>query len=285
MTGSGRPGSGIPADIRTDVAHPARVYDYWLGGKDNFDADRAAAQQVLRVMPEILDTVRGNRRFMVRAVGFLRDTGIRQFLDIGSGLPSSPNVHEIAQEVDGEIRVVYVDNDPVVLTHGHAMLATNTHTTVVQADIRRPEDIISNPVVREFIDFSQPVGLLLLAILHHLNDQEDPAGIAARLRGELPHGSYVAISHFLNPGQEHPEEAERAARAEKLFNENLGTGRWRTREEILAFFGDLDLLEPGLVPLPLWRPPGQPDGIPLLGQGAELDPIHYSFVGGLARKA
>jgi hypothetical protein len=272
--------------IDTSVPNIARVYNLMLGGKDHFAADRQVAELALQIAPDAPKTARANRLFLKRVVGYLAaQAGIRQFLDIGSGLPSYGNVHEIAQEVDGEIRVVYVDNDPVVLTHGHAMLATNTHTTVVQADIRRPEDIISNPVVREFIDFSQPVGLLLLAILHHLNDQEDPAGIAARLRGELPHGSYVAISHFLNPGQEHPEEAERAARAEKLFNENLGTGRWRTREEILAFFGDLDLLEPGLVPLPLWRPPGQPDGIPLLGQGAELDPIHYSFVGGLARKA
>ena len=271
--------------IDTSVPNIARVYNLMLGGKDHFAADRQVAELALQIAPDAPKTARANRLFLKRVVGYLAaQAGIRQFLDIGSGLPSYGNVHEIAQEVDGEIRVVYVDNDPVVLTHGHAMLATNTHTTVVQADIRRPEDIISNPVVREFIDFSQPV-LLLLAILHHLNDQEDPAGIAARLRGELPHGSYVAISHFLNPGQEHPEEAERAARAEKLFNENLGTGRWRTREEILAFFGDLDLLEPGLVPLPLWRPPGQPDGIPLLGQGAELDPIHYSFVGGLARKA
>jgi hypothetical protein len=272
--------------IDTSVPNIARVYNLMLGGKDHFAADRQVAELALQIAPDAPKTARANRLFLKRVVGYLAaQAGIRQFLDIGSGLPSYGNVHEIAQEVDGEIRVVYVDNDPVVLTHGHAMLATNTHTTVVQADIRRPEDIISNPVVREFIDFSQPVGLLLLAILHLLNDQEDPAGIAARLRGELPHGSYVAISHFLNPGQEHPEEAERAARAEKLFNENLGTGRWRTREEILAFFGDLDLLEPGLVPLPLWRPPGQPDGIPLLGQGAELDPIHYSFVGGLARKA
>lgn len=272
--------------IDTSVPNIARVYNLMLGGKDHFAADRQVAELALQIAPDAPKTARANRLFLKRAVGYLAaQAGIRQFLDIGSGLPSYGNVHEIAQEVDGEIRVVYVDNDPVVLTHGHAMLATNTHTTVVQADIRRPEDIISNPVVREFIDFSQPVGLLLLAILHHLNDREDPAGIAARLRSELPHGSYVAISHFLNPGQEHPEEAERAARAEKLFNENLGTGRWRTREEILAFFGDLDLLEPGLVPLPLWRPPGQPDGIPLLGQGAELDPIHYSFVGGLARKA
>ena len=272
--------------IDTSVPNIARVYNFMLGGKDNFAADRQVAELALQIAPDAPKTARANRLFLKRVVGYLAaQAGIRQFLDIGSGLPSYGNVHEVAQEVDAEIRVVYVDNDPVVLAHGRAMLATNPRTTVVQADIRLPEDIVSSPAVREFIDFSQPVGLLLLAILHHLNDHEDPAGIAARLRAELPHGSYVAISHFLNPGQEHPEEAERAARAEKLFNENLGTGRWRAREEILAFFGDLDVLEPGLVPLPLWRPPGQPDGTPLLGQGAKLDPIHYSFVGGLARKA
>ena len=132
MTGSGQPENGVPADIRTDIAHPARVYDFWLGGKDNFAADRAAAEQVMQVMPEILDTVRDNRQFLARAVRFLRDAGIRQFIDVGSGLPSSPNVHEVAQSGHTAARVVYVDNDPVVFLHAEALMAGNGATTVVR---------------------------------------------------------------------------------------------------------------------------------------------------------
>lgn len=272
--------------IDTDTPNIARVYDFLIGGKDNFAVDRQVAEMALAIAPDGPKTARANRMFLQRVVHYLAaQAGIRQFLDIGSGLPSHGNVHEIAQQVDAGAPVVYVDNDPVVLVHGRAMLATNPSTTVIQGDIRRPEEILGNAELREFIDFSQPVGLLLLAILHHVNDDEDPAGIAARLRHALPPGSYVAISHFLNPGQEHPDVAEQAVAGEKLFNEKLGTGRWRTREEVLSYFGDLDLLEPGLVPLPLWRSPGDPDDVPLLGQGAKLDPIHYSFVGGLARKA
>jgi hypothetical protein len=271
--------------LDTDTPNIARVYDYLIGGKDNFAADRQVAQMALRIAPDGPKTARANRQFLKGVVRYLAaEVGLRQFLDIGSGLPSHGNVHEVAQQVDPGIRVVYVDNDPVVLVHGRAMLATNPHTTVIQADIRQPDDILNRPEVREFIDFSQPVGLLLLAILHHVNDDEDPAGIAARLCGELAAGSYLAISHFLNPGAEHPEVARQAAAGEKLFNEHLGTGRWRTRKEILEYFGDLELLKPGLVPLPLWRPPTVPDDIPLLGQGATLDPIHHSFAGGLARK-
>ena len=143
MTGSSRPENGVPADIRTDVAHPARVYDYWLGGKDNFAADRAAAEQVLQVMPEILDTIRGNRQFLLRAVRFLRDAGIRQFIDVGSGLPSSPNVHEIAQADNTGARVVYVDHDPVVFSHARTMTAKNDGTDVVWADLRDPDAVLS----------------------------------------------------------------------------------------------------------------------------------------------
>ena len=183
MTGSGRPGNGIPADIRTDVAHPARVYDYWLGGKDNFGADQAAAEQVMQVMPEILDTVRGNRQFMVRAVGFLRHAGIRQFLDIGSGLPSSPNVHEIAQAGNTGARVVYVDHDPVVFSHAGAMTAKNDGAGVVWADLRDTGEVLSG--AGKLLDFTRPVGLLFVGCLHHIPDSGDPAGIVARYLAAL----------------------------------------------------------------------------------------------------
>ena len=160
MTGSGQPGNGVPADIHTDIAHPARVYDYWLGGKDNFAADGAAAEQVQQVMPEILDTVRGNPQFLVRAVRFLRDAGIRQFIDLGSGLPSSPNVHEVAQSGDTGARVVYVDNDPVVSVHAEALMARNHTTAVVQADLRDVDEVLSR--AGELLDFARQAGLLFV---------------------------------------------------------------------------------------------------------------------------
>ncbi len=266
-------------NIRIDTSKPsiARVYDFFLGGKDNFAIDRQVGEATLRIAPDAPAAGRANRAFLRRVVRHLAaEAGIRQFLDIGSGLPTQGNVHEVAQEVAPEARVVYVDNDPIVLVHGRALLATNGSTTVVEADIRDPESILTHPGIRTLIDFDQPVALLLFAILHHVNDHEDPQGIAARFREVLPSGSYLALSHFHNPGPGMPEVSAQATSAEKLFNENLGTGRWRTRDEILAFFGDMPLLEPGLVPLAEWRP--EPDAF------VERGITYHTFVGGVARK-
>jgi hypothetical protein len=210
------------------------------------------------------------------------EAGIRQFIDLGSGLPTQGNVHQVAQEVHPTAHVVYVDNDPIVLTHGRALLTENGTTTIVQADLREPDAILRHPEVNALIDFDQPIGLLLFAILHHVNDHEDPQGIAARFVDAIPAGSHVAISHFHNPGAAQPEISEQAYAVEKLFNERLGTGRWRTREEILGYFGGLELIEPGLVPLPQWRP--LPEVTPQLGAPAEMAPIHHACLGGVARK-
>ena len=273
----------VPQEIDTSVPSIARVYDFMLGGKDNFSVDRQVAKMALEIAPDAPMTAGANRAFLQRAVRFLtEEAGIRQFLDLGSGLPTQGNVHEVAQQYASDSHVVYVDTDPIVLAHGRALLAADGTTTVVQADIREPEAILNNPEVREFIDFDRPVGLLLFAILHHLNDEEEPAGILRRLVDALPSGSYVVLSHFHNPGTEHPKVAEQSAAAEKLFNERLGTGRWRTREEILAYFHGLELLEPGLVATPLWRP--SPADAQQVGRELALNPIHYSFVGGVARK-
>ncbi len=267
-----------------DVTQPsiARVYDYLLGGKDNFAVDRQVAQMALEIAPDGPLTARANREFLHRVVRTLAaDFGIRQFLDLGSVLPSAGNVHEVAQAIDPAVRVVYVDNDPIVLTHGRALLAGNQSTIVVQADARDAEALLTHPEVRGHLDFDQPLGLLLFAILHHFNDAEDPAAIAARLIEPLAPGSFVAISHFCNPGAAHPEVAAQAEAGEKLFNERLGTGRWRSHEDIIGFFGGLELLDPGLVALPLWRPDAaEPD----VGQVHELPEIHHTFVGGVARK-
>ncbi|WP_327048986.1 SAM-dependent methyltransferase [Microbispora sp. NBC_01189] len=264
---------------RIDTSKPsiARVYDFFLGGKDNFAIDRQIGEATLKIAPDAPAAGRSNRAFLRRVVRHLAtEAGIRQFLDIGSGLPTQGNVHQVAQEAAPDSRVVYVDNDPIVLVHGRALLATNGSTMVIEADIRDPESILNHPAVRDLIDFTQPVALLLFAILHHLNDHEDPHAIAARFREALPSGSYLALSHFHNPGPSMPEVSAQATTAEKLFNENLGTGRWRTRDEILAYFGDMELLEPGVVPLAEWRPdPGEP---------VDRGITYHTWLGGLARK-
>jgi hypothetical protein len=239
-----------------DVSRPnvARVYDYTLGGKDNYAIDRQMADLSHEVMPARAGA-RANRAFLRRVVRFLvAEAGVRQFIDIGSGLPTQGNVHEVAQALDPAARVVYVDYDPVVLVHAQALLGRTNTTEVVTADVRRPEEIMNNATIRRFLDFDQPIGLLMFAILHHVNDDEDPAGITRFLCDQLPPGSYLAISHLHNPGEAHPAYAAMAAEAEKVFAENLGTGRFRSRAEILACFGDLELLEPGLVPYNDWRP-------------------------------
>jgi SAM-dependent methyltransferase len=249
MNGSGQPEDGTAADIRTDIAHPARVYDYWLGGKDNFAADRAAAEQVMAVMPEILDTVRGNRRFLERAVRFLRAAGIRQFIDIGSGLPSSPNVHEIVQADGTDARVVYVDNDPVVTSHARALMATNHATTAVAADLRDVDEVLSS--AGRLLDFTRPVGLLLVGCLHHIVDSDDPAGIVARYLAALAPSSYLVISHVTN------ERSPEKMRANSEVAESSGAVLIpRGKDAIERMFNDRELVDPGLVLVSYWRPEG-----------------------------
>jgi S-adenosyl methyltransferase len=261
-----------------DISRPnvARVYDYTLGGKDNFAIDRQVAELSHQVMPAQAGA-QANRAFLRRVVRYLvAEAGIRQFIDIGSGLPTQGNVHEVAQEVDPGARVVYVDYDPMVLVHARALLGRTESTEVITADVRRPEDIIGDEKVQRLLDLDQPIGLLLFAILHHVNDAEDAVGITRYLRDALAPGSYLAISHFHNPGDAHPEYARMALEAEKVFSESLGTGRFRTHDEILAFFGDFELLEPGLVSYPMWRP--DPDDVPL------PEAMRHLAVGGVARK-
>jgi SAM-dependent methyltransferase len=253
MTGSGPPENGAPADIRTDIAHPARVYDYWLGGKDNFAADRAAAEQVLNVMPEILDTVRGNRQFLVRAVRFLRDAGIRQFIDIGSGLPSSPNVHEIAQAGGTGARVVYVDNDPVVSVHAEALMAQNHTTAVVRSDLRDVDEVLSR--AGELLDFTQPTGLLFVGCLHHIVDSDDPAGLVARYLAALAPGSYLVISHATD------ERSPEKMRANSEVAQSSGAVLIpRGKDAILRMFNGRKPIDPGLVLVSYWRPDGGEPG-------------------------
>ncbi|TMR14651.1 SAM-dependent methyltransferase [Nonomuraea turkmeniaca] len=276
-TVSDREQERAPLGIDTNKPSVARVYDFMLGGKDNFEADRQMARLAFKVAPDAPEAARANREFLARVVRYLAgEAGIRQFLDIGSGLPTQGNVHEIAHTVAPGAHVVYVDHDPIVLVHGRALLAVDDTTTVVEADLKDPEAILGHPDVTRLIDFTKPVALLMFAILHHLADHEDPGGVTARLVERLPPGSYLAVSHFHNPGEAHPEVSRQAYAVEKIFNETLGTGRWRTREEILAYFDGLELVEPGLVPLPEWRPEAE--------DRAEPGITYHTFVGAVARK-
>jgi S-adenosyl methyltransferase len=266
-----------PEGVDAKSPNIARVYDAFLGGKDNFAADRQVVEAALRVAPDAPASGQANRAFLRRVVRYLvRDAGITQILDIGSGLPTQGNVHEVAREINPSVRTVYVDNDPVVCIHGQALLADAT-TEVVTADVRRPAEILGHPVVRQFIDSGRPVGLLMLAILHYITDGEDPAGIMAVLRDAMPAGSHLAISSFRMPGPELAESRARTMEMEQVFNEQLGAGRWRSEAAILAWFGDWELIAPGLVPPWDWRPDGAMD--------LPEEAIYQGFVGGVARKA
>jgi len=266
-----------PPGVDTNKPSIARVYDYVLGGKDNFAIDRQVGDLALQITPDGPQAAKANRAFLRRVVHYLAaEAGVDQFLDLGSGLPSQGNVHEVAQAANPKARVIYVDSDPIVLAHGRALLGNTETTRVIQADIRAPDDVLNHPDVNALIDFDRPVALLLLSILHHIQDGEDPTGLAAALREPLVPGSFVAVSHFHNPGDEHPDASQKAMVVEKIFNQTLGTGRWRTRDEILAYFGDYEMLEPGLVPLPEWRP--RP------GDTSEQSDTYHTVVGGLARR-
>ncbi len=255
MTDSAQPAPGwTPEKFRTDVPHSARIYDYWLGGKDNFEADRNAAEFTLRLMPQMLDYARGNRQFMVRAVRFLAEAGVRQFLDIGTGFPTSPNVHEIAQQARPDARVVYVDYDPMVVSHGKTLLATNTNTRVVASDLRDVDKVLRESA--ELLDLSEPVALMFIACLHHLEDEDDPAGIVARYLPAFAPGSYLVLSHLTN---DFAPEAMQALHdeAKRRGGETI---RARPKEDIARMFNGLPLVEPGLVLVSYWRPDGGDPG-------------------------
>jgi SAM-dependent methyltransferase len=235
----------------TSVAHIARVYDYWLGGKDNFAADRAAAEQAIAAYPDIVFSVRANRAFLARAVRYLAgDAGIRQFLDIGTGIPATSNTHEVAQSVAPESRVVYVDNDPVVLAHARALLTSGPHgvTSYLDADLRDTERVLSTAA--ETLDFSQPVAVMLMAILQHVDDADNPWAIVAALLDAMPSGSYLALSHPASD-IEAKAQGELARRLNQTMAEKVTL---RDHAQVARFFDGLELVEPGLVRVPEWRP-------------------------------
>jgi hypothetical protein len=242
-------GDSVPFD--TSVAHVARVYNYWLGGKDNFAADRAAGEQAIKAFPNIVLSARANRAFLARAVRFLAtQSGIRQFLDVGTGIPSANNTHEVAQSAAPQSRVVYVDNDPVVLVHARALLVSDPAgaTDYIQADLRNPRQILEGAA--RLLDFSQPVAVMLMAILQHLDDTDDPYQVVATLLDALPAGSYLALSH---PAKDIDAEAM-AKMAESLNRMMAEKVTFRDRAAVARFFDGLDLVEPGMVQASKWRP-------------------------------
>ncbi|QBI53368.1 SAM-dependent methyltransferase [Streptomonospora litoralis] len=248
--------SPVVPEINTEKASIARVYSYYLGGKDHFEVDRDMANYAESVVPGVTDLAMGNRAFVQRSTRYLAaERGIDQFLDIGSGLPSDGNVHEVAHESNPRARVVYVDNDAIVLAHARALLADNNTTVVLCNDLTRPQEVLQEAENTGLIDLSRPLGLMLGGILHHLADDEDPDGIARLLREVLAPGSSLVVSHFCEPDPaELPEDARRAERLQTAFLERLKTGMWRTPDQIRAYFGDWPLVEPGLVALNKWRP-------------------------------
>ena len=262
----------IPPEINTNVPQSARVYDYWLGGKDHFPADRALGDAIAEALPTIRTQVRAQRAFLGRAVRYLtRDAGVRQFLDIGTGIPSAGNVHDVAQELAPESRVLYVDNDPIVLAHARALMSGTPQGSVafIQADLREPETILGDPAVAGTLDLAEPVGLVLIGVMHHLRDSDDPRRIVATLVDALAPGSYLVLSQS-TPDFDPAAMAALAAASEQGGIPNVP----RSLADTEPFFAGLELVEPGLVPMATWHPdPGE-------GQ----DPRSVYAYGGVARK-
>ncbi|MFL6054419.1 MAG: SAM-dependent methyltransferase [Actinoallomurus sp.] len=240
-----------PSSLGIDTSKPsvARMYDYYLDGKDNLQVDRDAVDRVAQAMPEIRRLARENRAFLRRAVRYMTRQGIRQFIDIGSGLPTAGNTHEIAQGIASGTRVVYVDNDPVVLVHGRALLARDDNTTVATADMRDPASVLGHPNTTKLIDFSEPVGVLLIAMVHFLTEDERPYVMGA-LHDALPSGSHVTFTHVTRDGQ----PAAAVEQIESVYATTPTPIYFRERAEVARFFDGYDLVDPGLVTIDAWRP-------------------------------
>lgn len=263
-----------PDEIDIERPSAARMYDYFLGGSNNFAADRKLAQEYLRVLPDMPAIARAQRAVLHRAVRYLGEAGVDQFLDLGSGMPTVGNVHEIAQQANPGARVVYVDVDPVAAAHGRALLSSTPHAGVVLADVRDPAYVLSHPVTRELLDFSRPIGVLMIAVLHFLPDRDDPIGLIGRYRDATVPGSYLAITHATSDYQ-----PEMARRAEEVYQRASHQIVYRSKREIAALLAGYELVEPGLVDLIHWRPDPDPAPDPLGG-----DVKRYSGYAAVGRK-
>ncbi len=245
----------VPEGVEVTVPNAARIYDYLLGGYHNFAVDREVVDRMRVVAPGVVAVGLANRAFVGRSVRWLAETaGIRQFLDIGSGIPTLGNVHEIAQRIAPAAKVVYVDIDPVAVAHGRAILANDPRTQTIQADVRRPQDILADPEVNELLDFSQPVAVLLNAVLHFVPDSADPAGIVAQLRAAMVRGSYLTLTHG-SETRRAPTEGEDEVRG--IYDRTPTSLHSRDPKELLAFVDGMELVEPGLIEVADWHP--EPD--------------------------
>jgi hypothetical protein len=262
----------LSGQIDINVPNIARAYDFLLGGAPNFASDRQLAAMAERTMPHIRDAVRLNRTFLRRAVRFMISSGIRQFLDIGSGIPTVGNVHEIAQEADPECRVVYVDKEPMAVVHSRLLLEGNGKTTAIQADIRDPEDILGRPETRALLNFAEPVGLLMLLVWHVIPDSDDPVGVLARYRDALAPGSFIGISHI---AQEDEPAGLQTMVDEVRRHGDAATPR--TYDQILRMFGGFELVEPGVVGCAGWNPEGP-------GDFSDLAEANRLILAGVGRK-
>jgi hypothetical protein len=243
------------APIGIDLERPsaARVYDFYLGGFHNFAADREMGRQAVQAWPDLPEIMRANRGFLRRAVEFLVGAGVRQFIDLGSGIPTVGNVHEVAQRLAPDTRVVYVDSDPVAIEHSTAILAGDERTRSVHADLRDPESVLGSPAVAELLDPGEPVAVLMVAVLHFVPDDADPAALVARFRDAVPSGSYLALSHATAG-----EQVDRAAEHRGFYQQTATPMTMRSRDQVVGLFDGWELVEPGVVYLPQWRP--DPDG-------------------------
>ncbi|MGW0562239.1 SAM-dependent methyltransferase [Streptomyces sp. NPDC003016] len=262
-----------PQGIDLSVPSVSRIYDFYLGGSHNFEVDREAARKAMEFMPGLPKVMQANRAFMRRAVRFAIGEGITQFLDIGSGIPTFGNVHEVAQAADPEARVAYVDHDPVAVAHSRAVLAGNDRAGIAAADLRKPQEILNDPVVGELIDLERPVALLLVAVLHFVEDADDPRAAVATLRDALAPGSVMILTHASYEGIPVPEE--QAGGTVGVYKNIKNPLVMRSREEIARFFEGYATVEPGLVPMPDWRPETP---------AAQEDPYAYSGYAGVGRK-
>lgn len=261
----------VPDGVDQELPSSARIYDYLLGGGHNFAADRQVAERFASALPGARDIARLNRAFLRRAVLFMISSGVRQFLDIGSGIPTVGNVHEIAQKVDPECRVVYVDSEPVAISHSGLILAGNDRATAIQADLGDPDSILTNPRTTRLLDFTRPIGLLMVGVFHFVPESRDPSAVLAGYRDALPSGSYLALSHFTSDTR----PAEMAAMVE-VMKSSKDPVYPRSRERITELFDGFELLEPGVVSTPLWRPDSDVD----LADSPERDQI----LAGVGRK-
>jgi SAM-dependent methyltransferase len=259
----------IPAEIDTETPSAARLYDYYLGGGYHFESDRKLAQRIYQALPDTPHLARVNRAFLRRAAQYCATQGVDQFLDIGCGLPTTGAVHEVVQAVNPNAKVVYVDNEPVAVAHSELILQSNENATVLQGDLRKPETVLDHAETRRMLDLTRPVAVLTTAVMHFVSDEANPAALIARYRAAMAPGSYLVLSHAT------ADASANVADAVKLYENSQNPGYLRTKAQVAAMLADFDLVEPGVVFVPEWRPESPEDAV---------DPERSSFYGVVGRR-